>query len=261
MAAITHEERLARVHRALVEAEVSVGLRRTRSALPSVPGGGGVDQEWLEVPEAWHPVLPHGAVRRGSSVSVTGSTALELHLLAALAGEGAWTALVAHPDLGLAAAVDAGLDPARLLLVPDPGPGAAAVLAAAVDGFDVVAVGPLRSLDERDRRALSQRVRHRGAVLVSTEPWPGAELRLSAGVWRWDGLVSSGRVTGGSVVVRQAGTGRPRTAEVGVEEHDGGTRLVPLPRQRPARVGRPVRVVEALGAGELAGVGGSRRVG
>jgi len=77
--------------------------------------------------------------------------------------DGAWCALVSHPDLGLAAALDAGVDPSRCVMVPDPGSDAGAVLGAVADGFDVVVVGACTALSDRDRRALSQRVRHRGA--------------------------------------------------------------------------------------------------
>lgn len=224
-------ERLERVRRALVHVETAVGVRHVEwagaapplSAEPEPRFDGG----WLQVPEALRRVVPHGAIRRGSSVMASGSATLLLHLVAALAGEGAWSAVVAQPDLGLAAAIGAGIDPARLVLVPEPGPSAAEVMGAVVDGFDVVVVGSCAALSDRDRRAISQRVRHRGAVLVSSAPWPGVEVRLEAVEHTWTGLVQDGRLTGGRLVVRVAGRsmGGDRGVELTVSEHDGGTRL------------------------------------
>ena len=190
-------EKAERVRRALMAAETATGLRpvewaapppRQRSqsaeqasASPSehLPSGHLLPAaDWLPVPPALPSVIPHGALRRGSTVAVTGSLSLLLHLAASLTGEGAWTALVAQPDLGLAAAVDAGIDPARCVVVSHPGPDAPDVLAALIDGFDVVVVGECTALRERDRRSLSTRVRHRGATLLSTVTWPGADVVL-----------------------------------------------------------------------------------
>ena len=194
------QEKAERVRRALMAAETATGLRpvewaapppRQRSqsaeqasaqyATPSehLPSGHLLPSaDWLPVPPALTSVIPHGALRRGSTVAVTGSLSLLLHVAASLTGEGAWTALVSQPDLGLAAAVDAGIDPARCVVVPQPGPDAPDVLAALIDGFDVVVVGECTALRERDRRSLSTRVRHRGATLLSTVTWPGADVVL-----------------------------------------------------------------------------------
>ena len=193
-------EKAERVRRALMAAETATGLRPVEWAAPPprqrsqsaeqasaqhappsehLPSGHLLPAaDWLPVPPALTSVIPHGVLRRGSTVAVTGSLSLLLHLAASLTGEGAWTALVAQPDLGLAAAVDAGIDPARCVVVSHPGPDAPDVLAALIDGFDVVVVGECTALRERDRRSLSTRVRHRGATLLSTVTWPGADVVL-----------------------------------------------------------------------------------
>ncbi|WP_146197027.1 hypothetical protein [Serinibacter arcticus] len=189
------------------------------------------DASWLPVTPAIGALLPHGAVRRGTSLVVEGSTALLLHLTASLMADGAWSALVSHPDLGLAAALDAGVDPDRCVMVPDPGPAAAAVLGALTDGFDVVVVGACSALDERDRRAVSQRVRHRGAVLLSTGPWPGSETTLTVEGRTGAGLDSHGRLVAEELVVTSSGRGlgSGRTRRVRVGQDDGATRLTVLP--------------------------------
>lgn len=279
----TRAERLDLVRRALVRAETATGVRHVdwaAAAPPSASPGESVasgarspgdqraarrepdaapsgdrtvparfDGGWLAVPPVLRGVVPHGAVRRGSSLSVLGSTTLLLHVVASLAEHGGWTAVVGHPDLGLAAALDAGLDPARLVLVPDPGPSAPEVIGAVVDGFDVVVVGRA-ALGDRDRRAIGQRVRHRGAVLVSTLPWPGAEVSLEAGESAWYGL-ATGRLTEAQIVVRATGRagGAPRSVVLRVREHDGGTRLLPDVTSVGTEVG-----TEVAGNGAGAGV-------
>jgi hypothetical protein len=69
-----------------------------------------------------------GGLRRGSTMSVAGSTALVLALLAEATGEGSWAAITGMPDVGVVAAAELGVDLERLALVPDPGAEVAAVL-------------------------------------------------------------------------------------------------------------------------------------
>ncbi len=151
-----------------------------------VVGGGNPD--YLPVPAALVPLLPATGLRRGSVVQVAGATSLLLALTAAAARDGGWAALAALPDIGLVAAAEAGLELGRTVLVPRPGPEAAATLGALVDGFDVIVVGPTRALGDRDRRLLSARLRTRGAVLLSAGPWPGTDAVLRAGQIRSTGL-------------------------------------------------------------------------
>ncbi|GAA1868860.1 hypothetical protein [Myceligenerans crystallogenes] len=114
-------------------------------------------------------LLPGGALVAGSTVVVAGSTTLLLALLAAPSRAGAWTVFVGHPEVGLAAAADAGCELSRTLCVPDPGPDAPAVVAALLDGMDLVVVGPRTALHDADRRRLTARARERGAVLIAAQ--------------------------------------------------------------------------------------------
>jgi hypothetical protein len=120
-------------------------------------------------------------------VAVRGSTSLLFALLAPPTDTGSWAALVGMPDLGLRAAAELGVAVERLALVRHPGANLPAVVAALLDGMDLVAVNPARLTDSHLRR-LSARARHRGAVLVSTGPWPGADLELTLAGTRWTGL-------------------------------------------------------------------------
>lgn len=140
----------------------------------------------MPVPPALEPLLPDG-LRRGGTTVVEGSTSLLLALLAHACAHGAWAAVVGRPDLGVLAASQAGVDLDRLAMVPAPGADAPAVVAALLDGLDVVVVGPDARLADADRRRLSARARDRGSVLLATYAWPGAAATLVVEAGRWTG--------------------------------------------------------------------------
>src|SRR5579859_3379988 len=88
------------------------------------PEGGVVSgADLLPVLPALRDLLPDGGLRRGSVVAASdGWGLLCLTLAAEAVASGAWCAVAGVPEVGVAAAAGAGLDPARLLLVPEPGP-------------------------------------------------------------------------------------------------------------------------------------------
>ncbi|WP_167174718.1 hypothetical protein [Saccharomonospora amisosensis] len=140
----------------------------------------------LPVLPALADLLPRRGLRRGSTVAVRGSISLLLALLAEATTGGHWAAVVGIPRLGLAAASELGVEVNRLALVPRPGADFAPVTAALLDGLDLVATAsPERT---QEARRLSARARHRGAVLLSFGPWPGAEVELRCLSSRWTGL-------------------------------------------------------------------------
>jgi cell division inhibitor SulA len=172
----------------------------------------GVDPEAsarvLPVPAELGALLPEGALRRGATVVVDGSTSLVLRLLAEVSRSGGWVALVGLPDVGVLAAHQLGLALDRVALVPDPGPEAPTAVAALLDGVDAVVVGPAVALTDADRRRLSARARERAAVLLPTAPWPGAHVVLTAERSWWQGLgQGSGRLRSRALTVRRAGRG------------------------------------------------------
>ena len=152
-------------------------------------------------------LLPSGALDRGSTVVVGGSTALVLALLAEVSRSGSWVGLVGLPRVGVLAAHQLGLDLDRVVLVPAPGPDGPTVVAALLDGVDVVVVGEA-ALTDADRRRLSARARERGAVLLSTTFWPGAHVVLTVEASHWDGLGrGNGRLRDRRLTVRGGGRG------------------------------------------------------
>ena len=160
-----------------------------------------VGQRVLPVREELASLLPHGGLRRGSTGVVRGSTSLLFTLLATATERGSWAAVVGMPGLGLLAAADLGIAVRRLAVVPEPGAELASVVAALLDGVDMVAVsGAEPALAGPSgaglARRLSARARHRGAVLIPFESfgarpfgdWPNADLELSRTGTRWSGL-------------------------------------------------------------------------
>jgi len=169
-------------------------------------------------------LFPLGGLRRGGTVVVHGSTSLLLSLLAEATAGGSWAAVVGMPDLGVLAAAELGVAVHRLALVPAPGQsasGSAGVVAALLDGFDLVAVASGRLVESHARR-LSARARHRGAVLLSFGPWPAADLELRCTHVRWH--LDGKRLRQREVVVTARGRGaaaRPRKAAVLLPAPDG----------------------------------------
>lgn len=129
------------------------------------------------------PLFPDGGLRRGSIVDVRGSLGLALAVIAGPSQAGAWCTAVGIPSLGLVAAAEVGVDLARFPMVASPERELTAIVATLLDAFDIVLVrmqGPNRRLEAR--------ARERGAVLVASGPWPGADVRLSVASSTWEGL-------------------------------------------------------------------------
>lgn len=154
-------------------------------------------------------LFPWGGLRRGGTVAVRGSTSLLLALLATPTASGSWAAVVGMPNLGVLAAAELGVAVDRLALVPAPGAEPAGVVAALLDGMDLVVVSTRDArLRETHARRLSARARHRGAVLLAFGPWPGADLELRCEQGRWAGLGRGhGYLRQREVTVRARGRG------------------------------------------------------
>ena len=177
--------------------------RATGRVLPVVPALAGL--------------LPAAGLRRGSTVAVHGGTSLLLALLAEATSAGAWAAVVGLPSVGLAAAAEYGVDLGRVALVPRPGAEFPAVVAALLDGVDLVAVHS-ETVQAAVARRLSARARHRGAVLLAFGAWPGADVELSCRPQSWAGPEEGyGHLRERRALVRARGRGaaaRPVSAEL-----------------------------------------------
>ncbi|MDQ3402605.1 MAG: hypothetical protein M3548_04320 [Actinomycetota bacterium] len=160
----------------------------------------------MPVPAALAGLFPWTGLRRGSTVAVR-DIGLLLALLAEPTARGSWGAVVGVPSLGVVAAAEIGVDPGRLALVPRPGNDVVGVVAALLDGFDIVAVAVAKMGDAQARR-LSARARNRGAVLMPIGPWPGADIELRCARTRWSGLgVGHGQLSAREVDIHARGRG------------------------------------------------------
>jgi hypothetical protein len=170
----------------------------------------------LPVADALRAVLPEG-LPRGSTVAVHGSVSLLLALLGAASQEGAWSALVAMPPVSVEAAVEYGVDPARLAVVPDPGTEWSTAVSALVDAIDLVVVRPPVTLPSALGRRLSARARSKDAVLLTylggagQTHWPGVDVVLTAATIEWTGVGDPdghGRLRSRQVELSASGRGR-----------------------------------------------------
>src|SRR6266576_2473104 len=127
----------------------STAVDLTRRVAPALP-----------IHPALSPLLPDG-IRRGSTVSVSGSVSLLLALISAASAEGAWCALVGLPTISAEAAAEYGLDLQRLAIVPQPGASWTTAVGALLDAVDIVALRPPARVVPGDVRRLAARARNR----------------------------------------------------------------------------------------------------
>ena len=175
-----------------------------------IGAGSGVlsDADLLPVLPALRGLLPSGALQRGSVVAADGWSLLCLALAAGPVASGAWCAAAGIPDLGVVAAAEAGLDPARLLLVPDLGPNWPQTVLSLLDGCDLVLLRPPDRPSAQVRRKLEAAVRRYGAVLVTVGDWEGSQVRLRIAAQEWAGVgTGHGRLRGRRAQVVADGRG------------------------------------------------------
>lgn len=160
-------------------------------------------------------LLPGGGLRRGSTIAIRngfasgcGGTSILFALLAAASAAGSWCAVIGLPDLGAVAAAEAGVALERLALVPEPGPEWSSVVAALLDGFDVVATAPPGPVAASVATRLAARARQRGGVLVPFGQWSGADVVLEPVTTSWYGLGQGhGRLARRELVITSYGRG------------------------------------------------------
>ena len=200
------------------------------SCPPAVPVTGDLTGSGaLPVLPALAGLLPAG-LPRGSVIATGAWGLLCLALAAAASGAGAWCAIAGLPALGVAAAAGAGLDPDRLLLVPDPGSSWPHVVATLLDGCDLVVLRPPSGPSAALRRKLESVARRYGGVLVIAGDWDGAHRRLTVTSQEWAGIGSGhGRLRARRAQVAVDGrgaAGRPRARWLWLPGPDGSVAAV-----------------------------------
>ena len=216
--------------------------------------GVAAQQRTVPVLPAFEGLLPGAVLQRGSVIGCEGSAAVSLALALAAGPSlaGAWIGVAGIPELGVAAAVELGVAPERLVMVAEPPQRFddaqwADVLAAMIDGFDVLLLGAgANVVRPATARRLMARLQSRGALLLSiassrtgAAPTPfGADLRFEATGAAWQGLgAGHGVARGRRADVQLSGrrVPRPRRAELWLPTADGAVEaLSPLVEALPA---------------------------
>jgi hypothetical protein len=188
----------------------------------NIAGGLGSLDRVLPVLPVLRRLLPGGGLRRGSTVATSGATSLLIALLAEASQAGSWCAVVGLPTLGAQAAAEAGIALDRLALVPYPGPEWSTVVAALLDGIDIVVAVPPGPIAASMSSRLAARARQRGSVLVAYGNLPGADLVLTASHRRWMGLdAGDGRLCQHEMTVVARGRGaaaQPRQTQIALAD-------------------------------------------
>lgn len=220
--------------------------------------GAAAQQRTIVMLPAFEELLPQAVMQRGSVVECAGSAAVSLALALAAGPSlaGAWVGVAGLPHVGVAAAVELGVAPERLVMVAEPAQRFddgqwAEVLAAMIDGFDVLLLGPgAHAVKAVTARRLVARLQSRGAVLLSVlssgagSPGAmssgvgssggvsgvfGADLRFEATDAVWQGLGDGHGVARGrraSVQLSGRRVPRPRRAEMWLPTADGAVEAV-----------------------------------
>ncbi len=216
----------------------------------------------LPVVDALASLLPRGGLVRGQvtatashAASPTGATSLAVALAAGAVSSGSWAAVVGVDGFGLAAAHDLGLSLDRVAIVAAPPPASwPTVVAALLDGFDLVLVGPPPRLAATAARRLGARVRERGAVLVQVGWPPGrwpepAELAVTVEASVWEGIGQgwgSCRARRVAVAVGgRRGADRPRRGWLWLPDEHGRVTTAPAPDEVHELGGRPALSIVA----------------
>ncbi len=219
---------------------VTTGLQeQPYSTLPVLPG--------------LAPLLPGGGLAKGSVVAVEQPGALCLALMAGASQAGMWCGVAGMPNLGIVAAAEAGVEPGRMMLVPEPGPQWAKVAATMLDACEIVLLQPPGHSPAQTRRRLETAARRSGAALIVAGTWDGAPVRLYVARQQWGGIGDGyGRLRARRAEVvaegRGAATRRRRAwlwlpgpdgkviaAARPADSHTGTPRVAPVARRAVAR--------------------------
>ena len=231
-------------------------------------------QRTLPVAVPLIPLLPDGALPRGHAVACGGiaATSLAVALAAEATVAGAWLAVVDVPWLGVEAVAELGVPLERLVRVdPDrvseprsasersanvneprsaSGGSWADLVAAVLDGFEVVITRVPKRASAAILRRVQARVQAREAVLivVGDHRHLAADITMEASSPVWVGVEHGwGRLRGRRVTVTATGrrVPRPRRAELWLPGPDGAV----APAAEPVAVLHPVDVPIGIAAG------------
>ena len=178
-------------------------------------------------------LLPDGGLVRGKAVSCGGAASMSLALALAVqaTASGSWLAVVDVPTFGLEAAEEFGIPLERVVRVDPPSRTAvgdtwAELMAAVVDGFEVVITRVPQRLNAGLARRVQSRLQAREAVMIALGRSGSVtvDTELSATDPQWEGVADGwGYLRGRRVAVTSSGrrVPRPRHASLWLPGPDG----------------------------------------
>ncbi|MFT4259028.1 hypothetical protein [Microbacterium sp.] len=210
----------------------------------------------LPLDPALSSLLPDSGLVAGTAYTISPSPALTLALLSAASRQGHWCAVVGMPTLGIEAAAAFGIDLARLVLVPEPGPRWLSATSALAEVVPLIAVAPPARARDADLSRLNSRLRDRGTTLLVAESaafdsWPESQGSIRLSDPHWHGLGEGWGLLSGCTATVTAQTRRdPRPARVRVAlpSDRGGVEAV-TPAETGALTALPRRVDSLAAAG------------
>jgi hypothetical protein len=171
------------------------------------------------------PGAPLGARSGGALAGDIAASSVVFALLAAASKAGSWCGVVGMPQLSPIAAGEMGVVLDRLAFVPQPGTEWATVVAALIDGFDIVVAAAAGPVAPAVISRLAARARQRGCVFMPCLRWGGADLTVEAVDSAWEGLgAGHGRLRGRVLTLRAYGRGAaaiPREVRLRIGEQIG----------------------------------------
>ncbi|MCW4459733.1 hypothetical protein [Microbacterium sp. MPKO10] len=168
-------------------AEVLAELNGRIRSMQKATLGAGAEAPVVPVVSELRDLFPGGGLRPGGVYEVL-SPLLATMLLAEATRAGDWVAVVGMPDFSAAAAASAGVDIARVVVVPHPGGQGIRVSATLADVMSIVVLGEAADVGAGEAQRLEARLRRTGSVLLRLGEWAGAEDRLAVAERQWSGI-------------------------------------------------------------------------
>lgn len=134
------------------------------------------------------PLLPGAAIHGGAAYSVCGSWQLALSFLSAASSAGAWCGIIGCPAFGAEAAAALGIALDRCVLIPEPGPDAAALAGTLSEVLTITLLHAPAHTRAGVTERIAARLREHGSALIVTSAWPGSSASLRVTESHWEGL-------------------------------------------------------------------------
>lgn len=170
----------------------------------------------IPTPTPLSELLPHGALARGTALSITGAGSVLVGLVATASAAGHHVALIGQPKFGLLAVHEHGGDLSRVSLI-DPGDGDPLDIASiCIDGIDLV-ISTVRGRDvppTRARSILARTRTHAGVFAITDGRMPGLDLTIASQPVAFGGI-DGGRGRIRSITIDTAVHGRGITPRTG----------------------------------------------